>query len=101
MLHDAKERLHQGCENCRECVRESPGQALLAAVAAGYFLHRLPIKSLIVFKVRLIAALAPPALFAYGAAKVCEYLQNQARQSEPAPSPQPDTRVTSSGEFTG
>ncbi len=53
---------------------------MLAAVAAGYCLHRLPVRSLLVSQVRLLAALTPPALLAIGAAKLCEYLQSQVRE---------------------
>jgi hypothetical protein len=65
---------------CEERVKQSPGKAVLIAVASGYFLHRLPVRSLLVSQVRLLAALAPPALYAFGAAKLGEYLQKQARR---------------------
>ena len=45
--------------------------------AVGYCLHRLPVRSLLVAQVRLLSALAPPALFVFGAAKVYEFLQRQ------------------------
>ena len=80
LLCDVKKNICRRCEDCEQCVRESPGKAILVAVAAGYLLHRLPIRSLLVSQVRLMAALAPPTLVAFGAAKLCEFLQNQARQ---------------------
>lgn len=79
LLHDAKEKAREGYHHYEECVRESPAKAILIAVGAGYILHRLPVRSLLVSQVRLAAALAPPVLLAFGAAKFCEYLQSQAR----------------------
>lgn len=81
LLQDAKQKASERYHHAEECVRESPAKAILVAVGAGYLLHRLPVRSLLVSQVRLVAALAPPVLFAFGAAKFCEYLQNQARGS--------------------
>ncbi|MCB1129900.1 MAG: hypothetical protein KDN05_02150 [Verrucomicrobiae bacterium] len=60
------------CRRCIEYARESPGKAMLAAGAAGYVLHWLPLRALLVAKLRLTMKLLPPALFVYGAAKACE-----------------------------
>jgi hypothetical protein len=84
LLHDAKQKVCERYENCEQRIRESPGQSILIAVAAGYFLHRLPVRSLLVSQVRLAASLAPPALFAIGAAKLCEFLHRQVRNDRPA-----------------
>lgn len=84
LVNDAKQKLHDTCEDCRHCVRESPIQAILLAAAAGYLLHRLPVRALLVAKFRLMTALTPPTLLAYGAAKICELLQDQAREKLPA-----------------
>jgi hypothetical protein len=80
LIEDVKHKVHSSYENCEEQVRNSPGKAILIAVAAGYCLHRLPVRSILVAQVRLIAALTPPALFAFGAAKLCEFLQKEARR---------------------
>ncbi|MES2925125.1 MAG: hypothetical protein V4819_26465 [Verrucomicrobiota bacterium] len=80
MLHDVKAKACSTFEDCEERVKQSPAKAVLIAVAAGYCLHRLPVRSLLVSQVRLMAALAPPALLAVGAAKLCEFLQSQARR---------------------
>lgn len=80
LLNDVKTKATTTYSQCEERVRQSPGKAVLIAVATGYCLHRLPVRSLLVSQVRLMAALAPPALFAFGAAKLCEYLQKQARR---------------------
>ncbi|MEO5912888.1 MAG: hypothetical protein ABIS50_01560 [Luteolibacter sp.] len=80
LIEDVKHKVHSSYESCEDRVRRSPGKAILVAAAAGYCLHRLPVRSLLVTQVRLMAALAPPALFAFGAAKLCEFLQNEARR---------------------
>lgn len=86
LLTDAKQKVRSRYGECEQCVRESPTKAILVAVAAGYCLHRLPIRSILVTQVRLMAALAPPTLLAFGAAKLCEFLQGQARK-RPSSSP--------------
>ncbi len=84
LLADAKRKVSQRYEDCEQSVRHAPGKAILIAVAAGYLIHRLPVRSLLVSQVRLLAALAPPTLLAFGAAKLCEFLQEQAREKTPA-----------------
>lgn len=79
LLGDVKRKACERYQDCERHVRDSPGKAVLVAVAAGYLLHRLPVKSLLVSQVRLAAALTPPTLLAFGAAKLCEFLQNQSR----------------------
>ncbi len=80
LIEDVKHKVQSGYETCEQRIRRSPGKAVLVAVAAGYCLHRLPVRSLLVAQVRLLSALAPPALLAFGAAKLCEFLQNEARR---------------------
>lgn len=98
LLHDAKKKACDRYEHCEQCVRESPAKAIMVAVAAGYLLHRLPVRSLLVSQVRVIAALAPPALFAFGAAKLCEFLQAKARQGG---SPRKSPATSRSGNVAG
>ncbi len=78
LLLKAKRNICEKVDGIEECFREKPGQAVVACLAAGYVLHRLPVRSLVVSQARLIAALAPPMLLAFGAAKLCEFLQGQA-----------------------
>ncbi len=59
---------------------------MLIAVAAGYYLHRLPVRSLLISQVRLAASLATPTLFAIGAAKLCELLHRQVHHDRSAKS---------------
>lgn len=77
MLHKAEENLMHCVHDAEDCIRQAPMKSVLGALAAGYVLHHLPVRSLIVANVRLLTALAPPALILYGAAKVYEFLQEQ------------------------
>lgn len=79
-LSSAKEKAIDRLEDWEDCVRRHPSKAILGAVAAGVLLHRLPVRSILVANVRLVSALAPPALLAYGAAKLCEILQKKGRE---------------------
>lgn len=101
LIHDAKQKACDSYQHCEECVRESPGKAILVAVGAGYLLHRLPVRSLLVSQVRVMAALAPPVLFAFGAAKLCEFLQGQARGRKPVTSPTPSASSARTGNVAG
>jgi hypothetical protein len=78
VLDSGKEKTLDSLERWQECVRKHPLESVLGAVAAGCLLHRLPVRSILVANVKLVSALAPPALLAYGAAKLCEVLQKKA-----------------------
>lgn len=96
LVGDVKRQVSQRYKDCEQSVRESPGKAILIAVAAGYCLHRLPVRSLLVAQVRLLTALAPPTLLAFGAAKLCEFLQGQAREKRRViPTPQQSAALRS------
>ena len=77
LLCDARQSLRHRYEECEKQIRKSPTTSVLGAVAAGYLLHRLPVRAILVTQVRVLSALAPPALFLFGAAKLYEFLQNQ------------------------
>ncbi len=83
LLDNAQQSIRHRYQECEQRVRKSPTTAVLAALAAGYCLHRLPVRAILVAQVRLLSALAPPVLFAFGAAKVCEFLQGQQARSRP------------------
>lgn len=71
---------HGICHRYQECenqIRKSPATSVVGAVAVGYLLHRLPVRAILITQVRVLAALAPPALFLFGAAKLYEFLQRQ------------------------
>lgn len=65
---------HQKCESR---IRKSPTAAVLGAAGVGYLLHRLPIRAILVTQVRVLSAIAPPALFLFGAAKLLGFLQRR------------------------
>lgn len=77
VLSNAKQSIRERYHKCQSQVRKSPTSAVVGAVAAGYFLHRMPVRAIIVTKIRVIAALTPPALLLFGAAKLYEFLQRQ------------------------
>jgi hypothetical protein len=82
MIHKAEQSITHVVHDCEDFIRQSPTKAVVGALAAGYLLRNLPLRALLVAKVRLITALAPPALVLYGAAKVYEFIQEQS-QSQP------------------
>lgn len=57
-----------------DAVRDAPAKYVFGAVAVGYCLHQLPLGAIIRGKLRLLSALAPPALLLLGAAKAYEFL---------------------------
>ncbi|MES2596752.1 MAG: hypothetical protein V4662_15525 [Verrucomicrobiota bacterium] len=85
LLDDAGQCVKEGCEACEQSVRESPTTFLLTAALAGYCLHRLPLRSIMVANVRVLTALLPPAVFILGTAKVLELLQKTARSRTMTP----------------
>lgn len=72
LTENAEERVRSECRRCCQYARESPAKAMAIAAAAGYCLHWLPLRALLVAKIRITAKLLPPLLFVYGAAKACE-----------------------------
>jgi len=77
LLCNAQQGIRDRYRHWQNQIRKSPTTAALGAVAAGYFLHRLPVRAILVTQVRVLSALAPPALFLFGAAKLFEFLQRQ------------------------
>jgi hypothetical protein len=77
LLDNARQSVRRRYQECENQIRKSPTTAVLGAVAAGYFLHRMPVRAILVTQVRVLAALTPPALLLFGAAKLYEFLQKQ------------------------
>ncbi|RYD36587.1 MAG: hypothetical protein EOP87_05185 [Verrucomicrobiaceae bacterium] len=77
VLHSGKEKTLDCLGKWEDRVRKHPVESVLGAVVVGCLLHRMPVRSILVAKVKLVSALAPPALLAYGAAKLCEILQKK------------------------
>jgi hypothetical protein len=77
LWNNARQGICQRYQECENRIRESPKTAVLGAVAAGYLLHRLPVRAILVTQVRILSALTPPALILFGAAKLYDYLQGK------------------------
>ena len=77
LLSNARQGIRDRYQKCENRIRKSPTTAVLGAVAVGYFLNRMPVRAIFVTQVRMLSALAPPALFLFGAAKLCAFLQRQ------------------------
>jgi len=77
LLCNVQHGIRHRFQQCQNQIRESPTTAVIGAVAVGYFLHRLPLRAILVTQARVLSALAPPALFLFGAAKLYEFFQRQ------------------------
>lgn len=77
LIGNARQGIRQRYQKCESRIRKSPTKAVLGAVAAGYLMHRLPMRAIVVTQVRVLSALTPPALLLFGAAKLFEFLQWQ------------------------
>jgi hypothetical protein len=76
-LSKVQQDIRQRYQVCENQIRKSPATSVIGAVAVGYLLHRMPVRAILVTQVRVLSALAPPALFLLGAAKLYEFLQRQ------------------------
>jgi len=74
---NARQGIRNRFQKCENRIRQSPTTAVIGAVAAGYFLHRMPVRAILVTQIRVLSALTPPALLLFGAAKLYEFLQKQ------------------------
>lgn len=79
LLSNARQGICERYQKCENRIRKSPTKAVLSAVAAGYLMHRLPLRAIVVTQARVLSALTPPALLLFGAAKLFEFLQRQKR----------------------
>ena len=79
LLGNARQGIRERYQECENRIRNSPTKAVLGAVAAGYLIHRLPMRAIVVTQARILSALTPPALLLFGAAKLFEFLQRQKR----------------------
>lgn len=77
LISNARQTICNRYHKCEERIRESPKKAVFGAIAAGYLLHRLPVRAILVTQVRVLSALTPPALILFGAAKLYDFLQRQ------------------------
>lgn len=77
LLSNARQCVQHRYQACENRIRKSPTTAVVGAVAAGYLLHRMPVRAILVTQIRVLSALTPPALFLFGAAKLYDFLQRQ------------------------
>ena len=77
LLSNARQSIRHRYQKCEIRIRESPGTAMLGAVAVGYCLHRMPVRAILVTQLRVLLALTPPAMLLFGAARLYEFLQRQ------------------------
>lgn len=77
LFADACQGIKRRREDCEDRIRRSPVQSVLGAAAIGYFLHRMPMRAILVANVRVLSALTPPALLLFGTAKLYEYFQHR------------------------
>ena len=68
-VHQAEGMFRERWEKVEDKIRESPTKAVLIAAGIGYLMHRLPFRSLCVTQLKLLWALAPPAVMAVAAGK--------------------------------
>jgi len=77
LLCNAQQCMSHRIRQCENRIHESPKTAVIGALAAGYLLHRMPVRTILVTQVRVLSALASPALFLFAAAKLFDFLQRQ------------------------
>ena len=79
---DVKQKLNDYHAQGEEYVRGNPSQAVLSAVAAGFFLRLLPLGSIVGALVRLAIFALRPAIFIYGAVALYKHFQAQPQQDQ-------------------
>jgi hypothetical protein len=71
-----EERLSQAFHRWEDNVRRYPSEYVFGAAAAGYVASRLPVRSLLLSGIGLVAAAAPPALLLMGIFKAADCFLN-------------------------
>lgn len=77
LLDDAKNDLRKGHRKFESEIQKSPTRAVLGAVAVGYMLHYMPVRTIVISQVRVLAALATPVLLFYKAATIYDLFQRK------------------------
>ncbi len=85
LLADVKSKVSRTYGQYERVAVESPGKAILVALAIGYCMHRLPLRSLLILQARTAVALAPAALLGLGAAKLYGLFERPGRSGRPIP----------------
>jgi len=76
-LHNVQQGIRHRFHYCENQIRKSPTTSVAGAVALGYLMHRLPVRAIFLTNIRVLTALAPPALILFGAAKIYDYFQSK------------------------
>ena len=82
MFEQGKDKARQLGETVQNQVRDQPVKAVLIAAGIGFALHRLPIGSLLWSHVKLLWALAPPAVMMAAAGKGLCALQDKIHEND-------------------
>jgi hypothetical protein len=53
LVGDVTRKVNKAYEDCEQSVRKAPGKSILITLAAGYCLHRLPVRSSLVARAAL------------------------------------------------
>lgn len=77
MFNNSRRAVRDRYQKYENRVKKSPASAVLGAVAVGFLLNRLPVRAILATQIRMVSALAKPALLLFGVAKLFSFLQNQ------------------------
>lgn len=78
LLGDFKSATQRVAQECSRCVSEAPMGSLLAGFALGYLISHRTFRKMLSAQIKLLGALAGPAVTLYGAAKLWELAKNEA-----------------------
>lgn len=81
-LNDAKQKFNDYHAQGEEYVRANPSQAVLSAVAAGFFLRLLPLGAIVGALIRLVMFALRPAIFIYGAVALYKHFQEPHQEQQ-------------------
>lgn len=81
-LGDMQQKFNDFHAQGEDYVRSNPSQAVLSAVAAGFFLRLLPLGAIVGALVRLALFALRPAIFIYGAVALYKHFQEPTDQGQ-------------------
>lgn len=84
VLRDLENAGRQITHECCRCVSEYPLASLLAGFAAGYLISHRTVRRMLSLQVKLLGALAGPAVTLYGAAKLLELAKENCGREPPS-----------------
>ena len=89
-LRRGEDKLCAAWSQCEDKVRQYPSRAVLGAAATGYLGHLLPLRSILMTGIRVVAAAAPSALLLLGLWKASDYaFGERGHAGRPVPAPEP------------